>query len=296
MKICASCKQHYSQPEWQCPHCAWIPDQQGIFTILAPHLIQQNSADSAETMYEAENFAQLAQLESGHFWFEARNQLILWALQKYASSIDNILEIGCGTGFVLSQIRQTYPDANLYAGDVFTEGLEFAAERVPECQFLQIDAREMPFASEFDIIGMFDVIEHIADDEQVLAQLYQSIKPNGLIILTVPQHPFLWSYHDEQAQHKRRYQRSELETKARQVNLEVIYSTSFVSLLLPMMILKRNEDTSSIDKDNWHQHLLKINPVINRLAKTILTIEQFFIRQGLSFPVGGSRLVVLKRN
>jgi trans-aconitate methyltransferase len=216
-------------------------------------------------------------------------------LKNYAPHAQKILEIGCGTGFVLSEIRHSFPAADLSAGDIFTEGLHFAAERVSDCQFLQIDARQMPFANEFDVIGMFDVIEHITEDEVILEQLRQAIKPDGMIILTVPQHRFLWSYHDEQAQHKRRYEPNELENKARNVGLEVVRSTSFVSLLLPMMILQRRADTTAINKDEWHQHLLKVNPTVNRVAKILLSIEHFFIRLGFSFPMGGSRLVVLRR-
>ena len=64
-----------------------------------------------------------------------------------------------------------------------------------------MDARRIPFEDEFDVIGAFDVLEHIKEDEQVLVQMHRAVKSGGGIMLTVPQHMFLWSEQDVQAHH-----------------------------------------------------------------------------------------------
>jgi len=89
------------------------------------------------------------------------------------------LEIGCGTGHVLSGVARAYPGTKIYGSELFPAGLAFAAEREPAADFMQMDARHIPFIDEFDVIGAFDVLEHIKEDEQVLAQMYSALKPGG---------------------------------------------------------------------------------------------------------------------
>ena len=67
-----------------------------------------------------------------------------------------------------------------------------------------------PSSSEFptqgyDLIGAFDVIEHIDDDRAGIASIATKLKPGGKFIMTVPAHPWMWSAHDVVNHHKRRY-------------------------------------------------------------------------------------------
>jgi 2-polyprenyl-3-methyl-5-hydroxy-6-metoxy-1,4-benzoquinol methylase len=73
--------------------------------------------------------------------------------------------------------------------------------------------RAVPSAETFDVIGEFDVLEHIEDEKAVLMAMHRALRPGGDIALTVPQHPRLWSGTDEAAHHKRRYERGELEKR-----------------------------------------------------------------------------------
>ena len=90
-----------------------------------------------------------------------------------------------------------------------------------------MDARRIPFEREFDVVGAFDVLEHIVEDEDVLGQMFKATRPGGGLLVTVPQHPFLWSASDEHAMHQRRYSRAELRRK-----VERLVSRSSESLLL----------------------------------------------------------------
>ena len=89
------------------------------------------------------------------------------------------------------------------------------------------------------MVGAFDVIEHISEDEEALAQLRRAVRPGGGVLVTVPQHPRLWSPADDYGEHKRRYRRRELVEKVSAAGLEIERITSFVSLLLPAMIASR---------------------------------------------------------
>jgi len=152
---------------------------------------------------------------------------------------EKFLEVGCGTGFVLSGIASAKPNMSLTGSEIFMAGLSHAVLRVPSAHFMQMDARRVPFIEEFDAIGVFDVLEHIEEDEKVLDQLYKAIKPSGVLLLTVPQHPWLWSASDEYACHVRRYTHSEVRNKILNAGFKIIRSTSFVTSLLPAMVFSR---------------------------------------------------------
>src|SRR4051812_14712241 len=166
MKVCGACGNRFNGSEWKCPACAFEVESVGGHLAFAPELAEESEG------FEAGYFAQLARLEAGNFWFRARNKLVVWALRSYFPEAKSFLEIGCGTGFVLSGIREARPEMELSGSEVFAAGLGFAAERLPTVKLFQMDARRIPFESEMDVIGAFDVLEHIKEDEEVLAQMH----------------------------------------------------------------------------------------------------------------------------
>lgn len=203
------------------------------------------------------------------------------------------MEIGAGTGFVMRALRRAMPDARLCASDIHVEGLRFAAERLDgSVDLLQMDARQIPFREEFDVVCMFDVLEHIQDDEAILKELSLVVKPGGGIIVTVPQHMFLWGLFDESVFHKRRYGVHELEQKVQAAGFDVLFRTSFVSFLLPFLYASRL-------RSRWRgKHNIvdetEIHPALDRLFRKLLSAELALIRSGFRFPAGGSQLLVAR--
>ncbi|MGH7738652.1 MAG: class I SAM-dependent methyltransferase, partial [bacterium] len=106
-------------------------------------------------------------------------------------------EIGCGTGFVLQALERETAGLELFGSEIHLEGLRYARERLARTELFQMDAQHIPFRNEFGGIGLFDVLEHIADDQAVLRQVHQALVPGGGLVVTVPQHAFLWSRVDE---------------------------------------------------------------------------------------------------
>ena len=245
--------------------------------------------------FKTHYFKELAELEAGNFWFRARNRLILWALHKYSPGLKSFLEIGCGTGFVISAISKQFHEARLLGSEYFEEGLVYAQQRVPGAEFTQMDARHIPYESELDAIGAFDVLEHIEEDEAVLQQICKALKPGGVVFITVPQHRWLWSAVDEYACHVRRYVASELHQKVCRAGFEIIRSTSFVSTLLPAMYLSRLLQSNKMDMNMDDVAGLRINPILNKIFEWFLGFELALISVGFSLPVGGSRLLVARK-
>ena len=160
MKLCSSCDKPFDCGNWQCPHCFYEPEKIEGHLAFAPELAKDSEG------FEADYFARLAEMEAGNFWFRSRNRLVVWALLRHFPEAKNFLEIGCGTGFVMSGIRLTFPELVLSGSEIFSEGLNFAAERLPGVELFQMDARRIPFREEFDLIGAFDMLEHVKEDEK----------------------------------------------------------------------------------------------------------------------------------
>ena len=289
MKKCLACNATFPSTDSCCVVCGSGPEMQEGFLAYAPALAQGGGG------FKAAYFADLARLEAGHFWFRARNRLIIWALVKYCPEFRSFLEIGCGTGYVLSGIANAYPGAQLHGSEIFTAGLAFAAARQPTIDFMQMDGRCIPFAEEFDAIGAFDVLEHIEEDEQVLRQMHGALKSGGVILLTVPQHAWLWSPVDDYACHIRRYSAKEIHAKVEGAGFEILRSTSFVSSLLPAMFASRLVQKVSSKKYADPTAELRISPWLNGLFEKMLDAELAMIRNDINLPVGGSRLIVARK-
>jgi len=289
MKVCLSCGQRFSAQNWCCPSCNLYPETVDGFLSFAPDLVAENDG------FGAESFEVLFKVEAANFWFRSRNRLLTWTLRKYFPNAKSLFEIGCGTGYVLSGIQSELPGLHLYGSDIFSNGLSFADKRLSDVSLFQMDARLIPFEEEFDVIGAFDVLEHITEDDVVLRQMFQAVKPGGGVIITVPQHRFLWSIVDDYSFHKRRYTRQELIKKLEDAGFQVVYSTSFVFFLLPLMFLSRMKRQSYSDKFDPLAEL-RIGRIANTVLENILTAERRFIKWGFSFPAGGSFLIVASRN
>ena len=281
MKVCLQCETHIQAQDWFCKRCHWRPENRDGLLIFSPELLEETTQ-----FFDKEKFKML------YLWFRARNKLILWVISTFFSNSKNFLEVGCGTGYVISSIKKTFTNLVLCAADIFQEPLFFVRERLNDAvTLMQIDARRIPFVEEFDLIGAFDVLEHIQEDESVLKQFHLSLTSGGGVILTVPQHPALWSASDIVARHVRRYTINELQKKLTRNGFEIVFTTSYVTSLLPLLaitrMLHKKKVASSIE--------LNRSKLLNQALEKILDLEILFIKSGARFPVGGTRLVVAKK-
>ena len=196
-------------------------------------------------------------------------------LDQEIKMFSKVLEVGCGTGFVLEGISKAFPSVDLYGADYFEEGLVHARQRIPKAVFRQLDAKLLEDKDLYDAIGAFDAIEHIDHDGVVLKNLARALRSRGSLIITVPQHQWLWSSVDVIAGHVRRYSRQELEEKVQSTGLKVEYVTSFVSLLVPFMWLARLGAT-----ENSYDPLreFKIPRWLNKTLEGIMHVEFFLLK------------------
>lgn len=242
--------------------------------------------------YDAAIFEQLAALEDESFWFRTRNRLLVRLTQQISQPGDRFLEIGCGTGYVLQALAR---DCGLVVtgSELFEQGLRFARQRLPTAEFSVLDARQMPYQEEFDLAGAFDVLEHIDDDVGVLHGLHGALRVGGHLLITVPQHRWLWSDADDYAHHVRRYRRAELVERVEGAGFTIVRVSSFVTSLLPLMLASRLRRRRKGSYD-LASELVPPQP-INRSLEWILNRECDLIARGVNLPAGGSLVLVARR-
>jgi SAM-dependent methyltransferase len=275
---------------WHCPACGRRVAERAGIPMFAPELADTISG------FDPAAFATLIEIEATHFWFVARNELIVGLANRFFPSATRYLEIGCGNGAVLGALAGSRAWERLAGSDLHPAGLEHARTRLPrEVELVQMDARAIPAVNAFDLTGAFDVVEHVADDEAVLQGLRRATATGGGTIIAVPQHPLLWSRADEIGHHQRRYRLGELEVKLEHNGFNVLFSSSFTAVLLPLLAanrLKARVIPGRADCDIEHE--IAPGPWLNGALTTILRAEVRLTLAGLRWPIGGSRVVVAR--
>ena len=286
-KICLKCSDEFEAISWDCPSCHFSPKNKKIDTFFYQSFLDEDAQN--KLFFDKEDFAKLVDIESNSFWFSTRNRLILQLIKKYCPRFNFFLEVGSGTGYVLNGIMGQYPTATYTALEIYAEAIPCIFRRIgKQIDMCQLDARHLVFKDEFDLIGSFDVLEHIDEDISVIEGIYRGLKNNGMAIIAVPQHPFLWSETDDMAYHKRRYRRGELEAKLKQAGFKIIFSTSYLMTLSPLIFLSR---FLKVKAQSQHAP----GAVVDKFLKTMLAMERFFISLGCNLPFGGSRFVVVQK-
>jgi SAM-dependent methyltransferase len=251
--------------------------------------------------YDPRYFEPLFATEDRHFWFLARNRVItrLAANVLPVDSKGRILEVGCGTGFVLRALENEFRSIQVTGMDLFLEGLRFARRRV-QSGLVQGDLAAPPFEGGFDLVGMFDVLEHIQEDREVLSHLFKLVKPGGSLLLTVPADPNLWSYFDVASHHARRYAMADLREKVQSAGFVCEFSSPFIALTYPVLRFQRllmnrpGSDDLKIANDQAEEDL-KIVPVVNEIVKWVLYLEAGWLARGNRLPFGSSLVMQARR-
>ncbi len=288
MRVCLGCGGRLEGVGWRCDACGWAPEARDGVLVFAPELVDGDGYDAEYWLPE------LVAAEASHFWFASRRALVLWALRAHFPRAASFFDLGCGAGYVLAGVRDAFPGVSLVASDLLTRSLAYARDRLPGVPLLQVDARRMPFEDEFDVVGAFDVLEHVAEDERALVEVRRSLRPGGGLLLTVPQHRFLWSDVDRLSGHHRRYSRGELVEKLRRAGFEVLVATSFFSFSIPLILARRfGRGRSRAEFDPASE--LSIGRATNAVLGGLARLERVVIELGIRLPLGGSLLVVARR-
>jgi SAM-dependent methyltransferase len=186
-------------------------------------------------------YRDMAATEDRHWWFCGRRAIAEAIIEGLGlPDAAEILEIGAGTGGNLAMLerfgRVTAVEMSELARSIAREktGREFLDGSLPNC---------LPVApGGFDLICLFDVLEHVAEDVASLEALRPLLRSGGRVLLTVPAHQWLWSKHDVGLHHMRRYSRSLLRGRIEGAGFRIEKLTYTNAALLPLAVVTRLAD------------------------------------------------------
>jgi 2-polyprenyl-3-methyl-5-hydroxy-6-metoxy-1,4-benzoquinol methylase len=187
--------------------------------------------------YNADGLDGLYRHERKHPWFTHRVNIIRKAFAVHVGKDEDILEVGAGTGHTARSLLQA-GFCNLSIGEIHKNGLLYAKQYGLK-NLYQFDLRAAPFREHFDVVALFDVLEHIEDDRLALEKIHRMLRPGGRVILTVPAHRWLWSRIDELAGHHRRYDRKSLASVLTSSGFEVLASRYIFTALVPGLLARK---------------------------------------------------------
>jgi SAM-dependent methyltransferase len=247
-------------------------------------------------------FDRLFAAEDRHFWFRHRNEVIGDVFRRLTTARPpgyHVLEVGCGNGNVLRVLEQVCSAGTVVGSELHPEGLVHARKRV-RCELVTADVYRLNFAEPFDLIGMFDVLEHLPDDVGALAGLRRATRPGGAIALTVPAHMWLWSHVDVAAGHYRRYSPESLAAALRAGGWHVSRVSQFMLPVAPLMLVGRavagrRRAAGETDTDLAGREF-DIPAAANAALRLMLGFERPVLRRGRGMPVGSSLLAVAFRD
>ncbi|HWU91181.1 MAG TPA: class I SAM-dependent methyltransferase [Kofleriaceae bacterium] len=237
-------------------------------------------------------------IEDASFWFAHRNACITAVLAR--ERIEGpLLDIGGGNGAVSQALERCHLEPILL--EPGPEGARNARRRGLRnvvCATLE-EAGFRPGA--FGAAGLFDVAEHVADDQALFHEIHRILRPGGILCATVPAHRWLWSAEDELAGHHRRYTLRSLREKLARCAFEVRFETYFFApLAVPVLLLRslphrlRHRPAAAVGQAAAQAHVP--SPTVRRVMDALLLPELQQIRAGRQVPFGTSCLVVAVRS
>lgn len=233
-------------------------------------------------------FELLAREEQTHWWFRGRRFFIERAIRTIVLPANaSVLDAGCGSGGNLAMLQQFGRVSGFEMDELALMHARGRGIGRVESGALPVP---LPFAGErFDLIGLFDVLEHLSEPVASLSALVDRAEPTGAIVLTVPALPWLWGPHDVVHRHYRRYTRNTLQAHLEAGGWRVEYMSYMNTLLLPIAIAQRVRERVS----GYQTKALSPTSSLNALLTHIWRLERLWIPQR-RLPVGLSLIAIAR--
>lgn len=241
---------------------------------------------------ELDAYRNMADTEDGHWWFCGRRSIgeaVIRGLGLPDGA--SILEIGAGTGGNIAMLEKF---GQVQAVEMSDLARRIAWEKTGRDFLYGYLPDNIPVSpGTVDLICLFDVLEHVAEDEESLLAMRRLLKPTGKIVLTVPAHQWLWSTHDVDLHHHRRYSRGQLRERIERAGYKIDKLTYTNAALFPVAVLARVADRL---RGSGSASGLSLPPAPVNAAMKVLFSAESLIVPNASLPFGISLLAVFGRD
>lgn len=236
--------------------------------------------------YKASHYSLIQRIEKNHFWFAARNRLIVSTIHRFLPypKGKTFFEIGFGTGIVLKKLQEM--GFSISGIDVNRKAIQIAPFSL-RGNLYQQSIYSYRSRQHYDAVGAFDVLEHQRDDRAFLKACFRLLNSDGYLFLNVPAGSWLWSQLDQEAGHKRRYGATELAKLLNDEGFTVVFESYWNMFTLPFYILWRKQKS-------LNTYLRTPPKLVNIMFLWFLLIEEKLLRV-IRLPIGASLFVVAQK-
>lgn len=236
-------------------------------------------------------YARMRSVEDRYWWFVSRRRLALDLLKAYHAEARQVLDCGCGTGALMSELDEAGYEPH---------GLDFSEVAIDFCQQRGLpnlhhgDAQSMPYSPDgFDAVISLDTLEHIPDDTAAMAEISRILRPGGVLIANVPAYRWLWGPHDVALMHQRRYTRSLLLKRLREAGFTIEWASYGIFFLFPVVLAIRLRD--KLRRGPAEVRLPPTSDGLNRFLVGLQEMEGSLSRK-IPLPWGSSIAVVARKS
>jgi SAM-dependent methyltransferase len=263
------------------------------------------------------NYEVMFDVEDHHWWFVGRRAIVFSQIEdalgaeraslRAARSADGVsseaqgartraslpesrvLDIGCGAGATMDHLKRY---GRPHGIDLSALPLRYSRQRGHQ-RTLRASATELPFDSEsFDLVTALDVIEHLENDAQGLAEIRRVLKPGAPAVIFVPAFQSLWGPNDVQSGQKRRYRLSQLRAAVEKAGLR-IERISYANFAMFIPIWLGRKILTLLGRDEQAENRIN-HPIINNLLAKIFSSEAGWLRKR-TLPFGVSIICVARK-
>lgn len=236
------------------------------------------------------------EIEDKSFWFKHRNNCINALIDRFAAN-KTFHDIGGGNGAVSAAVQNTGKLSVLI--EPGPKGCQNARMRGIQNVVCATFQEALDADHKAELVGMFDVLEHIENENTFLLELGSRMTDNGILIMTVPAFNWLWSEEDSQVGHFRRYTLFSAKESLLKAGFAPVYGSYLFSFLpLPIFLLRslssklsvkrKYNDATTISKE----HGSGKTPFV---IQTILNWELNRVKRNASLPIGSSCILVAQK-
>lgn len=234
-------------------------------------------------------YRKMRELEDHYWWFVSRRELALSLLDCNLQESAVILDVGCGTGAVLTELEGR---GSAVGVDLSQEALAYSKSRGLN-HLVYANAEQLPFLDHtFDAVVSLDTIEHVPGHHKAVAEVFRVLKPGGVFVMNVPAFSWLWGPHDVALMHQRRYTRRQVADVVSGVGFSVHKLSYSVFVLFPAVVLRRLFE--KLQQGEPKVKLPRFRPWANRLLLAIMRCEAWLFRH-MDLPWGSSVVCVAQK-